>query len=119
MIITRNVTWAHVRSGRSFNYAIKAFGVGEGDESGQDREANAANSKRASENGESVSEGIKSEVETPQAEPAAPIASGKAPTPAPRARDSQCRFSITSEGMTPGASLADASAAANTSHGPD
>ena len=64
--------------------------VGEGDESGQDREASAANSESASEDGESVSEGTASEIETPEAEAAAPITSGRAPTPTPRARGSQC-----------------------------
>ena len=44
VIITRNVTWAHVRSGRS----LKPSMVGEGNESEQDREAGAANSQSAS-----------------------------------------------------------------------
>ena len=87
--------------------------------SGQDREASASNSESASEDGESVSEGTRSETETPEAEPAAPIISGRAPTPTPRARGSQCGVSIDPEGMTPGESLADASAVAGTSHGPD
>ena len=91
--------------------------VGEGDESGQDREASAANSESASENGESASEGTRSEIETPEAEATVPITSGRAPTP--RARGSQCKVSIDPECMTPGESLADASAAASTSHGPD
>ena len=83
-----------------------------GDESGQDQEASAANSESASENGESVSEGTGSEIETSEAEAAAPITPGRAPTP--RARGSQCGVSIDPEGMTPGESLADASAAAST-----
>ena len=92
--------------------------VGEGDQSGQDREVSAANSESASEDEESVSEGTRSGVETPEADPAAPITAGRAPTPAPRANGSQYGVSIDQKGMTPGESLADASAAA-TSHGPD
>ena len=92
--------------------------VGEGDESGQDRAASAANSESASKDGESVSEGTGSETETPEAEAAAPITSGRAPTPTPRARGSQCGGTIDPEGMTPDESLADASAAASTSLGP-
>ena len=91
--------------------------VGEGDESGQDRELSEANGESASGDGESVSEGTTSEIETPEAEAAAPITSGRAPTP--RARGSQCGVFIDPEGMTPGESLARASAAASTSHGPD
>ena len=45
VIITRNVTWAHVRSGRSLITRSKPSVVGEGNESGQDREASAANSE--------------------------------------------------------------------------
>ena len=91
--------------------------AGEGDESGQDRETCAANSESASEDGESMSEGTGSEIETPEAEAAAPITLWRAPTP--RARGSQCEVSIDPESMTPGESLVDASAAASTSHGPD
>ena len=87
--MTRNVTWAHVRSGRSLTTRSKPSVVREGDESGQDRDANAANSESASEDGESVSEGTRSEIETPEAEPAALITSGRTPTPTPRARGSQ------------------------------
>ena len=93
--------------------------VGEGDESGQDRAASAANSESVSEDDESVSEGTGSEIETPEAEAAAPITSGRAPTPTTRARGSQYGVSIDPEGMTPGESLADTPAAASTSHGPD
>ena len=93
--------------------------VGEGNECGQDREASAANSESASEDGKSVSEGTRSVIETPEAEAAAPITSGRAQTPTTRARGSQCGIYINPEGMTPGESLADASAAASTSHGPD
>ena len=117
VIITRNVTWAHVRYGRSLITRSKPSVVGEGNESGQGREASTANSESASKNGESVSEGTRSEIETPEAEAATPITSGRGPTP--RARGSQCWVSIDSEGMTPGESLADASAAASTSHEPD
>ena len=95
----------------------KPLVVEEGDESAQDREASAANSESASEDGESVSEGTRSEIETPEAEAAALITSGRAPTP--RVRGSQCGVSIDPEGMAPGESLADASATASTSHGPD
>ena len=92
--------------------------VGEGNESGQDREASAADSESASEDGESVSGETTSEIETPEAGAAAPISSGTAPTPTPRARGSQCGVSLDPEGMmTPGEGLADASAAARTSHG--
>ena len=63
--------------------------VGEDNESGQDREASVANSESASEDGESVSERTRSEIETSEAEAAAPITSGRAPTPTPRARGSQ------------------------------
>ena len=76
-MITRNVTWAHVRSGRSLITRSKFSVVGEGDESGPDREASAANSGSASEDGESVSEGTRSEIKTPKAEAAAPITSGR------------------------------------------
>ena len=86
----------------------------------------AANSESASEGGESVSGGTRSEIETPEAEAtapeaeaAAPITSGRASTPTPRARGSQCEVSIDSEGMTFGEGLANASAAASTSHVPD
>ena len=112
VILTRNVTWAHVRSGRSLITRSKPSLVGDGDESGQDREASVANSESASEDGESVSEGAGSEIETPEAEAAAPITSGRVPTP--RARGSQCRVPIDPEGMTPGESLADTTAAAST-----
>ena len=98
VIITRNVTWAHVGSGRSLITRSKPSVVGGGDESGQDREASVANSESASEDGESVSEGTGSEIETPEAEAAAPITSGRAPTPTPRARGSQCGVSIDPEG---------------------
>ena len=54
VIITRNVTWAHVRSGRILITRSKTPVVGEGDESGQDRGASAANRESASEDGESV-----------------------------------------------------------------
>ena len=91
--------------------------VGEGDEGGQDQEASPANSESAPEDGELASEGTRSEIETPEAEATVPITSGRAPTP--RARGSQCGVSIDPEGMTPGESLADASIAASTSHGPD
>ena len=93
--------------------------VGEGDESGQDREASAANNESASEDGESVSEGTGSEIKMPEAEAAAPITSGRALTPTPRARGSQRRVSIDPEGMASGESSADTSAAASTSHGLD
>ena len=119
VVITRNVTWAHVRSGRFLITRSKPSVVGEGDESGQDREASSANSESASEDGESVSEGTGSVIETPEAEAAAPITSGRASTPTPRARGSQCGVSIDPEGVTPGESLADTPAAASTSHGPD
>ena len=119
VIITRNVTWAHVRSGRFLITRSKPSVVGEGDESGQDREASSANSESASEDGGSVSEGTGSEVETPEAEAAAPITSGRASTPTPRARGSQCGVSIDPERVMPGESLADTPAAASTSHGPD
>ena len=117
--MTRNATSAHARSRRSLNTRSKPSVVGEGDESGQDREPSAANSESASEDGESVSEGTGSEIETLEAEAAAPITLGRAPTPTPRARGSQCGVSIDPEGMTPGESLADTSAAASTSHGSD
>ena len=64
-------------------------------------------------------EGTRSVIETPEAEAAASITLGRAPTPSPRARGSQCGVSIDPEGMTPGEGLADASAAASTSHGPN
>ena len=118
-MITTNVTWVHVRSGRSLITRSKPSVVGESDESGQDREASAANSESAPENGESVSGGTRSVIETPEAEAVALVTSGKAPTPTPRAEGSQCGVSINQEGTTPGESLADASAAANTSHEPD
>ena len=88
VIITRNVTWVHVRSRRSLITGSKPSVVVEGDESGQDRVESAANSESASEDGESVSEGTGSEIETPEAEAAAPITSGRASTPTPRARGS-------------------------------
>ena len=44
VIITRNVTWAHVRSGRSSKPSM----IGEGNESEQDREAGLANSESES-----------------------------------------------------------------------
>ena len=119
VIITRNITWAHVRSGRPLITRSKPLVVGEGNESGQNREASAANIESASEDKGSVSEGTRSVIETPEAEAAAPIISGRTPTPTPRARGSQCGVSINPEGMTPGESLADASAVASTSHGPD
>ena len=40
--------------------------VGEGNESGQDREATTGNSESASEDGESVSGGTRSAIETPE-----------------------------------------------------
>ena len=120
MIITRNVTWAHVRSGRSSRAQSKPSAEGEGTESGQDRKANAEDSESVSEDGESVSGEITSEIETREAEAAAPTTSGRAPTPTPRARSSQCGVSLDPEGMiSPGKGLANASAAASTSHGPD
>ena len=93
--------------------------VEEVDESEQDREVSAANSESTSEDGESVSEGTGSEIETSEAEAAAPITSRRAPTPIPRTRGSQCGVSIDLKGITPGESLADTSTAASTSHGPD
>ena len=66
-----------------------------------------------------MSEETGSEIERPEAEAAAPITSGRAPTPTTRARGSQSGGFIDPEGMTPGESLADASAAASTSYGPD
>ena len=92
VIITRNVIWTHARSGRSLITRSKPSVVGEGNESGQDREASAADSESASEDGESMSGETTSEIETPEAEATAPIR--RAPTPAPRARGSQCRGSI-------------------------
>ena len=117
VIITRNVTGAHVRSRRSLITRSKPSVGGEGDGSGQGREASAVNSESASEDGESVSEGSRNEIETPEAEAAAPITPRRASTP--RGRGSQCEVSIDPEGMTPGESLADTSAAASTSHRPD
>ena len=93
--------------------------VGEGNESGQGREASAADSESASEDGESVPGETTSEIDTPEAEAAALITSGRAPTPIPRTRGSQCGVSMDTEGITPGQGLADASAAASTSHGLD
>ena len=58
-------------------------------------------------------------IETPEAEAAAPITWGRAVTPIERVRGNQCRVSIDPEGMTPGESFADTSAAASISHGPD
>ena len=63
--------------------------------------------------------GPEAKLETPEAEAATPITSGRAPTPTPRASGSQYGVHIDPEGMTPGESLADISAAASTSHGPD
>ena len=117
--MTRNITWAHVRSGRSLITRSKPSVVGEGNESGHDQEASAANSESASEDGESVSEGTRREIETPEAEAAAPITSERAPTPTPIVRGSQCWVFIDPECMTPAESLVEASAAASTSHGPD
>ena len=119
VIITRNTTGTHVRSGRPLVTRSKPLVVGEGNESGQNREASAASSESASEDKGSVSEGTRSVIETPEAKAATPIISGRTPTPTPRARGSQCGVSINPEGMTPGESLADASAVASTSHGPD
>ena len=65
--------------------------VGEANEGGQDREAEAA----------------------------APMTPGRAPTRTPRARGSQCGVSIDAEGVTPDEGLANASAATITSHVPD
>ena len=91
--------------------------VGEGNESGQDRESSEADSESASEDGESVSGETTSKIDTPEAEAAAPITSGRAPTPTPGAGDSQCGVFSDPEGMmTSGESLADASAAASTFH---
>ena len=119
VIITRDVTWAHLRSGRSLITRSKPSVVGEGDESGQDRDASTTNSESASEDGESVSEGTRSEIETHDAKAAASITSGRATTPTPRATGSQCGVSIDPEGMTPGENLTYASVAASTSHVPD
>ena len=47
-IITRNVTWAHLRPGRSLITPSKPSVVREDNQSGQDREASAANSEIAS-----------------------------------------------------------------------
>ena len=66
-----------------------------------------------------MSEKNGSEIETPEAEAAAPITSGRDPTPTPRARGSQCGVPVDPEGMTPGESVDDTSAAASTLHGPD
>ena len=61
-----------------------------------------------------------SEIETPEPEAAAPITSGRAPTPTPRARSSQCGVSLDSEGMvSPGEGFVNASASASPSHRPD
>ena len=98
VIITRHVTWAYARFGRSLITRSKPSVVGEGNESGQDREASAANSEGASEDGESVSERTRRVIETPEAEVAAPITSGRAPTPTSKARGSQCGVSIDSFG---------------------
>ena len=93
--------------------------VSEDNERVQDRESSAADSESTSEDGESVSGETTSEIDTPEAEAAAPITSGRAPAPTPRARDRQCRIFSDPEGMmTPGESLANASAAASTSQGP-
>ena len=119
VMITRNVTWAHVRSVCSLITRSKPSVVGEGNESGQDREPSVANREIASKDGDSVSEGTRSVIETPKAEAAAAITSGRAPIFTPRAGRSQCGVSIDPEGMTPGESLADTSAATSTLHGPD
>ena len=81
MIITRNVTWVHVRSGRSLVTRSIPSVIGEGNESGQIREASAADSESTSEDGESVSGETTSEIETPEAEEAALITSERAPRP--------------------------------------
>ena len=119
VIMTRNITWAHVRAGRSLIARSKPSVVGQGSESRLDREASVANSESASEDGESVSEGTRSQIETPEAEAAAPNTSERAPTPTPRVRGGQCWVFIDPEGMTPTESLVDVSAAASTSHGPE
>ena len=119
VIMTRNVTWVHVRSGRSLITRSKPSVAGEGNESGQDQEASAANSESASEDRESVSEGTGGVIETSEAEAAAHHIGEGSNTYTPRARGSQCGVSIDPECMPPGESLADTSAAAGTSHGPD
>ena len=89
--------------------------VGEGNESGHDRKASAADSESASEDGESVLGETTSEIETPEAEAAAPITSRRAPTPTPRSRGSPYGVSLETEGMvSPGEGLANASAAVHT-----
>ena len=52
-IITRNVTWAHVRSGRSLITRPTPSVIGEGNVRGHGREASAANGESSSEDGES------------------------------------------------------------------
>ena len=92
----------------------------EGAESGQDQEVSAADSESVSEDEEAVSGQTTSEIERPEAQTVAPIISGRAPTPTPRARSTQCGVSLDLEGMiSPGEGLANGSAAASTSHGPD
>ena len=52
VVIARNVTWTYVRSGRSLIIRSKPSLVGEGNESGKDREVSAANSENAPEDEE-------------------------------------------------------------------
>ena len=63
LITIRNVTWAHVHSGRSSTTRSKPSVEGKGNENEQDRKASAADSDSVSEHGESEAEETTSEVE--------------------------------------------------------
>ena len=72
------------------------------------------------EDGESQSEETSSEVETPEAEATAPITSGRGPPSTSSVACRKCGVPLGRVGILPsGEGLANASAAANTSHGPD
>ena len=120
VIITRNVTWARVRSRRSSTAQSKPSMKGGYNESRQDQKASAADSGSVSEDGEPESGGTASEIETAEAEAAAPITSGRAPSSTSCTGSIKCEVSLDPESydVIP-LGLANASAAASTSYGPD
>ena len=104
MILTRNVTWAHVRSGLFSTAQSKPSVEGVGNES----------------NGEAELKETASEVKTLEAEANTLITSGRAPSSTSSAGSRKCGVSLDLQVMmSPGEGLANAWAAESTSHGPD
>ena len=120
VIITRNVSRAHVCSGRSSTPKSKPSVEGEDSESGHDREVRVADIDSVLEDGESESRETTSEVDMPVADATTPITSGRAPSFTSRAGKSKSGGFLDPESMINfGEGLANASTAASISNGPD